>query len=66
MWDTSSLKAMEETAKVQADGMCCKRMKTGLWLEVTYLTAVFGSKFDYTYNGGSITRECAESWFQSS
>jgi hypothetical protein len=53
-WDTSTLEAMEQTAKAEADGTCSLRIR-GHWLEVRWL----GGAFEYQWGLNNVPRNVA-------
>lgn len=53
-WDTSSIEAMERTAKGQEDGCCSKKIGEH-WLEVQYKEG----KFKYMWGKNYVNREDA-------
>lgn len=65
-WDTSSLEAMEKTAKGQADNSCSKRIK-GRWLDVVAYEASGPNDgyFKYTYFSKPIARADAVRLFEN-
>lgn len=53
-WDTSSIDAMEATARHEADGMCAVKIRDH-WLEVRYVES--SRNFRYQWGKNLISRE---------
>lgn len=56
-WDTSSIDAMERTARSEADHDCSLKIR-GQWLEVAYIEA--SDTFTYKWGKNMVPRHVAE------
>ncbi len=54
LWNSSSVSAMERTAREQADGLCAKKI-ADRWLDIWWDDAC--DSFLYKYHGKVVTRE---------